>query len=284
MPQVAEGRLERLGSELGRLRGDPAACPDATIVAPVNAQADLENVLDLLDEVARYRGRRTFEVVLVVNNYPPEDPPREIEAYAAAGMRVVAVPSVWRTGEVVSFTARIPGARAAASERLVLFDADCRIPNPGLLLDWYVDQFEARVAQAAYTHVDYYDLRPLRSVRARILLHHLARWVKRTILRIPTLRGSNYAVNRILFLRLYEQGFLTDDLNVGPAIKAAGGTIAYSGLRELRVLTSGRRFRGGWRRLARYLAYRLGYNLRILPARPSQPGRPRNPYHQKPLR
>lgn len=283
MPQVAERRLERLGSELTRIRGDPAARPHASIVAPVNAQADLENALDLLEEVARYRGRRTFEVVLVVNNYPPDDPPREIEAYAAAGMRVVAVPNVWRTGEVVSFTARIPGIRAAASERLVLFDADCRIPNPEPLLDWYVDQFDSR-AQAAYTHVDYYDLRPLWSVQARIFIHHLVRWVKRTILGIPTLRGSNYAVDRTLFLRLYDQGFLGDDLNVGPAIKAAGGTIAYSGMPELRVITSGRRFKGGWLRLARYLVYRLGYNLRVLPARPSQPGKPRIPHHERPLR
>lgn len=283
MPHVAERRLERLVSELTRIRGDPAARPHASIVAPVNAQADLDKVLDLLEEVARYRGRRTFEVVLVVNNYPSDDPPREIEVYAAAGIRVVAVPNAWRTGEVVSFTARVPGARAAASERLVLFDADCRIPNPESLLDWYVDQFDGR-AQAAYTHVDYYDLRPLRSVRARIFIHHLVRWVKRTILRIPTIRGSNYAVNRTLFLRLYDQGFLADDLNVGLAIKAAGGTIAYSGRPELRVLTSGRRFKGGWLRLARYLVYRLGYNLRVLPARPSQPGKPRIPYHQRPLR
>jgi hypothetical protein len=275
--------LDHLGHALRRLRGDPSVAPDGSIVVPVNAQADLENVLAILAEATRYRGKHSFEVVLVINNYPENEPPVELESYGRSGMRVVGVPSAWRTGEVVSFTARIPGARAAASERTIHLDADCRIPNPSALFDWYLEQF-ARGAEAAYTHVDYYDLRPLWSVRARIAAHHLARWIKRVILRIPTIRGSNYAVDRTLFLRLYDQGLLTDDLNVGPSIKATGGRIAYSGASELKVLTSGRRFQGGWRKLAHYLRYRLLYNLRVLPVRPGQRGRRRNPYHQKPLR
>ena len=43
---------------------------------------------------------------------------------------------------------------------ILLFDADCRIPNPTALFDWYAKQFE-RGARVAYTRVDYYDLRPL---------------------------------------------------------------------------------------------------------------------------
>ncbi|MGH3051771.1 MAG: hypothetical protein ACRDM8_02295, partial [Gaiellaceae bacterium] len=58
--------LQRLGADLARLRGDPAVPPDASIVVPVNAQADLENVLDVLREIARYEGRRSFEVALVI--------------------------------------------------------------------------------------------------------------------------------------------------------------------------------------------------------------------------
>jgi Glycosyltransferase like family 2 len=278
MPEGAV--LERLGEALVRLRGDTASPPDASIVVPVNAQADLETVLAVVGQVAGYHGERPFEVVLVINNYPPGEPPPEIEAYGGAGMRVVAVPSVWREGEAVCLTARVPGARAAVSERVILFDADCRILNPTRLLDWYVEQFE-RGAQAAYTHVGYYDLRPLWSVRARIAAHHLARWAKRVILRIPTTRGSNYAVDRSVFLRLYQQGLLVDDLNVGPAVKAAGGRVAYSRARSLRVLTSGRKFRGGWRRLARYLSYRLLYNVRVLRAGDRKGG---ETYHHKPLR
>ncbi len=274
--------LERLGADLARLRGDAAHPPDGSIVVPVNAQADLEAVLGVLGQVVAYRGDRSFEVVLVINNYAPDGPPPEIEAYADAGMRVVAVPSVWREGEAVCLTARVPGARAASTERLILFDADCRIPNPSRLLDWYVQQFE-RGAQAAYTHVGYYGLRPLWSVRARIAAHHLARWIKRVILRIPTTRGSNYAVDRAVFLRLYDEGRLIDDLNVGPAVKAAGGRVAYSGARDLRVLTSGRRFRGGWRKLVRYLRYRLLYNVRVLQARTGD-RKGGKTYHHKPLR
>jgi hypothetical protein len=274
--------VELLGGDLARLRSDPASPPDASVVVPVNAQTDLESVLRLVHEVAAYRGKRSFEIVLVINNYPAGEPPPEIETYAGAGMRVVAVPNVWREGEAVCLTARVPGARAAASEHLVLFDADCRIRNPSRLLDWYVRQLE-RGAQAAYTRVGYYDFRPLWSVRARIVAHHLARWIKRVVLRIPTTRGSNYAVDRAVFLRLYEQGRLVDDLNVGPAVKASGGRVAYSGRRGLQVLTSGRKFRGGWRKLAHYLRYRLLYNVRVLRARAGD-RRGGDAYHHRPLR
>jgi hypothetical protein len=283
MHSIAAARLERLERELARLRGDPALPPEASIVIPVNAQADLENALDVVGEVVSYNGRRTFEVILVINNYPAERPPPEIAAYEQAGVRVVAVPSVWRAGEAVCLSARIPGIRVASSNRVMLFDADCRIPNPSHLFDWYAEQFD-RGAQVAYTHVGYYDLRPLWSVRARMVAHHLARWIKRVILRVPTTRGSNYATDRALFLRLYESGFLTDDLNVGPAAKAAGGRIVYSRARDLRVMTSGRKFRGGWLKLARYLRYRLLYNARVLPVQAQKRGRARNPYHHTRLR
>jgi hypothetical protein len=283
MHSLAAARLERLGRELAHLRGDPALPPEASIVIPVNAQADLENALDVVGEVVSYNGRRTFEVILVINNYPAERPPPEIAAYEQAGVRVVAVPSVWRAGEAVCLSARIPGIRVASSERVMLFDADCRIPNPSHLFDWYAEQFD-RGAQVAYTHVGYYDLRPLWSVRARMVAHHLARWIKRVILRIPTTRGSNYATDQTLFLRLYEDGFLTDDLNVGPAAKAAGGRVAYSGAKGLRVLTSGRRFQGGWWKLARYLYYRLGYNLRVIGTSKRDGNKPGASYHRTPLR
>jgi hypothetical protein len=263
MPANETASLDRLGVELRRLRGDPAAFPDASVVIPVNAQEDLENVLGVLGDVARYEGTATLEVILVINNYAEEHPPPEIAAYERTGARVVAVPSVWRAGEAVCLSARIPGIRVASSQRIMLFDADCRISNPSLLFDWYVEQFD-RGARVAYTAVGYYDLRPLWSVRARMLAHHLARWIKRVILRIPTTRGSNYATDRALFLRLYEDGFLADDLNVGPAAKAAGGRVVYSRAKDLTVLTSGRRFKGGWWKLARYLYYRLGYNLRMI--------------------
>jgi hypothetical protein len=273
--------LEGLRADVARLRGDLDVPPDASIVIPVNAQADLENVLDVVREIARYGGRRTFELNLVVNNYPPGEAPTAVETYAAAGMHVVALPSVWRVGEAVCLSARVPGIRSATADRIIVFDADCRIPNPTLLLDWYVDQFE-RGATLAYTRVGFFDLRPRGSVRARIFAHHAARSLKRVVLRIPTTAGANYAVDRSAFLKAYEQGFLVDDLNVGPALKALDGRVVYSGARRLQVLASGRKFRGGWLKLFRYLRYRLMYNMRLLPVRPR--ARRETPYHQKPLR
>jgi hypothetical protein len=263
MPPGDAPSLDRLRVELERLRGDRSALPDASVIVPVNACEDLKNVLRIVGDIARYEGEATLEVLLVINNYPTDRPPPELAVYARAGMRTVGVPDVRRSGEVVSFTARVPGAREAHSEITIHFDADCRIPNSSALLTWYVDRLRSG-AQAAYSRVEYYDLRPLWSVRARIAVHHAARWTKRVVLRIPTVRGSNYAVERTLFLRLYDGGMLIDDLNIGLAVKASGGSLAYSGSPELKVLTSGRRFKGGWLKLARYLRYRLFYNLRVL--------------------
>ena len=45
------------------------------------------------------------------------------------------------------------------------------------------------------------------------------------------------------------------------------GEVRDLGARQLRVLTSGRYLRGGWRELSSYLLYRLRYNLRVLPVR-----------------
>jgi hypothetical protein len=281
MHQAAVARLERLGAEITRMRGDRTLPPDASIVIPVNAQSDLETVLVVLEDLTGYRGWRTFEIVLVINNFPESDPPAENGSYAAAGMRVVSVANAWRAGEAVCLSARVPGIRAAEAERIILFDADCRIPNPTLLLDWYVDRLGSG-AHVAYTRVGHYDLRPLWSVRARVLAHHLSRTVKRVVLRFPTTRGSNYGVDRAAFLRAYEDGDLADDLNVGPALKAAGGRAVYGSSSSLEVLTSGRKFRGGWRKLGRYLRYRLLYNVRLLRGRSSR--RAGRSYHHRPLR
>jgi hypothetical protein len=168
----------------------------------------------------------------------------------------------------VGFSARIPGLRAASSENAILFDADCRIPHASALLDWYIRQLKAG-AQVAYTHVDYYDLHDHWVVRTRIRIHHLARWAKRNIFRIPTTRGSNYAVKCSVLLQLYDKGMLADELNVGPAVKSTGGRVVYSGSKELMALTSGRMFTNDWKKLLRYVRYRLLYNLRVLPVRPN---------------
>jgi Glycosyltransferase like family 2 len=283
MPAGETPDLNRLGMELKHLRGDPAALPDASVIVPVNAQEDLGNVLRTVGDIARYEGDATFEVVLVINNYPVDEPPPELDAYAGAGIRTVGVPDARRPGEVVSFTARVPGARAASSDITIHFDADCRVPNSSALLTWYIQRLRGG-AQAAYSPVAYYDLRSLWSVRARIAVHHAARWAKRVALRIPTVRGSNYAVDRKLFLRLYDEGKLIDDLNVGLAVKASGGSLAYSGDRELTVLTSGRRFKGGWLKLARYLLYRMRYNVRMITSSKRGAQKPGATYDRTPSR
>lgn len=257
--------LQSIASGLAAVAPTPNFVPDLSIVVPVNAQGDLQNVLRLASDVARYRGPATLELILVINNYPAESPPREIESFRELGIRVIAVPDVRRPGEAIGFSARIPGVRAARSEYVILLDADCRVRNITALLGWYLDAL--RGAHAAYTPVAYYDFADAVSVRLRFLIHHSARWLKRNLLRIPTTRGSNYAVRRSIMLELYQARVLADEMNVGPAFKRLKGRVAYGAGRELTVYTSGRMFRPGWRRILPYFTYRLRYNLRVLPVR-----------------
>lgn len=126
------------------------------------------------------------------------------------------------------------------------------------------------VSTSTIPHVKHYDLESAVSVQVKVAIHHLARWGKRVVLRIPTTRRNSHAVRRDVMVSLYDAGYLADGLNVGPATKARGGRIAYSGDRRL---TSGRMYRPGWRRIAPNLWYRLRYNLRVLPVRPDAPTR-----------
>ena len=262
-PPVPKSQLR---AALERLRGDPRRPVDASVAIPVNAQGDLHNVLRVVGDLARYDGKASVEIILVVNNFPPEEPPKEIDDLRRLGLRVVAVPDVRRHGEAVGFSARIVGVEAAGAEAVISFDADCRIPEPRPLIDWYVEQFRTG-AGAAYSPVGHYDYDPKPGVYVHFAVHHVSRWFKRTLLRIPTTRGSNYGVARSVALDLYAKKMLADEMNVGPTFKAQGHRVAYSGRRQLVVLTSGRMFSGRWVRLLPYFWYRLRYNLRTLPVR-----------------
>jgi hypothetical protein len=125
-----------------RPRGETTT-PTASIVVPVNAQGDLGNVVTLLGDLARYDGRHRFETVLVVNNFPAGEPPPEVEALARDGARVLTIPSVREHGVAVAVSGRMAGMRAAATEYAIHFDADCRVPHPTPLLDWYVHRLRA---------------------------------------------------------------------------------------------------------------------------------------------
>jgi hypothetical protein len=101
------------------------------------------------------------------------------------------------------------------------------------------------------------------SVKVRMFIHHTSRWFRRSVLGIPTIRGSNYGIKRKLMLDLFAQGRLRYDILVGPVIRSIGGRIAYSGSKDLIVYTSGRFFTGSWKELFSYLKWRVGYYLRV---------------------
>ena len=241
--------------------------PDLSIVVPVNAQGDLDNVLSLLDDLDRYGGPYDVETMLVVNNFPEGEPPAAVARLEREGVVVLAIPRLpRRKGEAIVLSARMPGIRAARADCVVNFDADCRIPNPTALLNWYVETFQGG-ASAAYTRVGHHDVESALSVMVVLGVHHLSRWFKRALLRIPATRGSNYAVRRDLMVEFHEKGLIADDMNVGPTFKKLGGRVAYNAGRNFRVLTSGRMFRPGWSWITPYFLYRLRYNLRVLPVR-----------------
>jgi hypothetical protein len=263
---VSNRDLDALAARLQRLAVSPEQEPDASIIIPVNARADLETVIPVLEQLSLYAGPHALELILVVNNYDPVAPPAAIDRFTRMGLRVIGVPSARRPGEVVILSARALGIQAARAEITIHFDADSRIVNSTALIDWYIAAMR-RGAQMAYTHVGYYDLRKKLPVRIKIGIHHTMRAFKRNVLGIPTNRGGNYAVTRSAFLAGYEAGQLSVDMQLGPVVKLGGGRVVYSGRPELRVLISGRKHHGAWRRLLPYLLHRLRYNLRALPTK-----------------
>jgi len=236
--------------------------PDVSVVVPVNAQGDIPAAFELLSDLGRYEGPYRLDIILVVNNYPADQPPRELDDLERVGARIIAVPSIRRSGYSVGIAARAHGLRAAQVEPSVLFDADCRVPHPTPLLNWYVSVLTSGAA-AAYTGVGHHELPSGVTVRLRVFIHHAGRWAKRVLFRIPTIRGSNYSVLRTEFLELFDRGLIVHDMDVGPAVKSSGGRIEYSGKATMLVLTSGRFLRPGWMRLLRYVPKRIGYNIRM---------------------
>lgn len=95
----------------------------------------------------------TFEVILAINNYPEDKEPSEIEFFRSMGVLVQPTPSVRRPDEAVCFSARMTGIGAANTDHLLLFDADCRIPNPTALIDWYIERLHSGIG-LAYTSMD----------------------------------------------------------------------------------------------------------------------------------
>lgn len=256
---------ETYAIRMRRLRGDPSRKPDGSIIIPVNAQSDLDRVWVVINDLLGYRGGRTFEIIVMVNNYPPAEPP-SLAAFHQAGIRVISQPDIRLPGIRVAVTARVHGARIATAPLTIHIDADCRVPDPTALLDWYVEQF-ASGARAAYTPVNFCDLQDDAATRARIAIHHLTRWFKRRVMGIPTIRGSNFAIDRDLFIALFDAGYLPADFSIGPVLRARKAPVAYNGSPRLAVLTSGRYFERGWRELVRYLMYRLRYNVQMLRVR-----------------
>ena len=76
-----------LKQRLARLFRAPGANLAASVVIPVNAQADLQKVLYVLEDVAADRGQYAFEIILVINNYLPDLPPQKFTSLKISACR-----------------------------------------------------------------------------------------------------------------------------------------------------------------------------------------------------
>jgi hypothetical protein len=272
----------QLSDVFTKLRGQTNLKPNASIIIPVNALFDLQKVQNTLLDISNYKGPHLIEVILVINNYTVDSPPPIIEEFKSNGIKVQAVPQILSEKEINTLTqrlygpnvkrsskltsarsfrifkARILGSRLASSEILIHFDADCRIPDITSLLNWYVEKLQSG-ANLAYSHVDYYELPSGLATKIYLKIHHIFRWAKRTILGIPTSRGSNYALLRKPFIELFEHNNLNADNKVGPSFKKRGWKISYNRNPEFVVFTSGRDFIKNWRSLWEYGVWRINY-------------------------
>jgi hypothetical protein len=257
---ISADHWEQLREGVFHLLGDALLRPSGSIVIPINACEDVNNFIQTMTDIVKYKGKHTFEIITVINNYPEYDPPCEIEIFSKLGLQVLNIPNICIPGVSIPISARALGVEAASSDVIILFDADCRIPNITPLLDHYVEKINSGYL-LAYTNVHFSDLPRGNTVPIRVRFHHLARSIKRNVLKIPTSRGSNYAINRAIFLKLYETKKLRHDIQIGPNVKALGGKCSYSDDRNLSVLTSARKMRTGLWRIVRYVLRRLLSNL-----------------------
>ena len=119
--RVSNRDLDALAARLQRLLVSPEQEPDASIIIPVNARADLETVIPVLEQLSLYAGPHALELILVVNNYDPAAPPAAIDRFTRMGLRVIGVPSAryaatarpsWQTGgDPSACTTRHQGTR-----------------------------------------------------------------------------------------------------------------------------------------------------------------------------
>mgnify|MGYP002624268000 CR=1 FL=1 len=242
--------------------------PDAAIIIPVNARCDLCRVVDLLEDIARYDGPDRFQILLVVNNYDPDHPPTEhLELYSRLGVQTVAVTELPGDSRISpALRARMLALPYTNTRACIFFDADCRIPDPGRCLGWYCQSFRDPDVMLAYTKVGYYNWPDRLPVQLWLAVHYGWRAFKRNCLRVPTPRGSSYAIDRNLKQRLFEDGYLADETALGRLVKGFGYRSSYTRAKSCRVLTDGRVFQRArvHRLFTKYAFRRLKINVNNL--------------------
>lgn len=218
--------------------------PSLAIVIPVNAKGDLNNVLLLLQDISKYAGKNRFQVILVVNNYPPEAPPSDfLDLYRAAGAEVLALPVlVGHAGIPPGLKARMAALQTVQCRAAVFFDADCRIPHPTKCLDWYAHAFTDPSTKLAYTRIAYFNWPSGVGMWLWLRVHYLWRWTKRNLLRVPTPQGASYAMDQKLKCQLYEQGYLADETAIGRLAQSFKHKTVYNGSRSCQITTDARMY------------------------------------------
>jgi hypothetical protein len=255
---------EELRRHMQRLRGTAEADPNASLIVPISARSGFSLIQGLIGDLARYRGSYTLEIILMVAASLAGSAPEEIEHLRGLGLQVIAAPEGGQNWEAVQLEARAQGVEAARAGITLHFSPDARLPDATALIDWYIQSLYS-VYQLAYSQISYYGLPDGMNTRLSLALVDTFRKVKRVLLGVPTTRGSNYAINRHLFLKLYESGKLTVDLPVGLAVRLAEARSRYSSERRLQVYLSAHKYSPQSLLNLHRILRRLRYNLRAIP-------------------
>ena len=218
--------------------------PDLAIIVPVNAKGGLANALFLLKDVSQYAGALRFQVILVVNNYDPEDPPKEFfDVYRKAGVVVLEFPQLpGHSGVPPGLRARMAGLSHVNCRGSVFFDADCRIPHPIQCSGWYCKAFENPEVKLAYTRIAYFNWPPGLGMWLWLRVHYSWRWTKRNLMRIPTPQGASYAMDVKLKEKLYNEGYLADETAIGRLAQRFDHKSMFNGSKSCRILTDARMY------------------------------------------
>ena len=221
-------------------RPDPSyhpgeARPDLSIVVEFAWGTDPADMRMLLEDIEHYGGPYQLETILVVDGLADGRGAEACMDLERDGVVVLAAQGAPRQHrDNTALERRMAGIGAAHADYVVTFDANVRIPNPTVLLNWCVHAL-LHGAAAAYPQVGRRASDADLSGRTSIS-DLLCRWLDRVVLRGPPARRNNYAARRDTLLDFHELCLRGQDEGLGAMLERAGRRVACATVGEVQVL------------------------------------------------